>query len=587
MMDISPDLIVNTYDGVEVVEENHLPVGTKQRGILQYVRYLIRENPLVRTIVYTGGFNGYGPVVAAFAARECNLDCHLLLTTSRVGQGGSLTRDQLQKETTVKKARHYGANITFVHGWKKMVAEGKRITSDPTTFWLPLGIEHKVFTQSLSRAIARAGKSHSFKHIVVAGGVGEVAKAIRLAFPDCKVTAVAVSSVDKLKGKLKGTDIEVVPPMPAEKGTPPVPTVVGYDSHAYFVAKDLGATWWNVAGDNTETDIIVPPAPTPIKCEEMRAAVHRQMMYNFYVHLRGKVPAKFHANLARLVPDMFARLLFRSYVGQKTGDPIVLNKRDWDKTALQTQLKYRFPDFHFDLPNIDDITPRCPSNICCATFEDVPPHLVQLLRDKYQGTTFEVTAVLIYLRYATLGAIGHQMAMPLNVKKYLVDTFVGGDPCNVTELFASAFNAGLPKFMSLFPDIEEPMGSVGTFGPGFTRAGTKIYIANPPYDEKMLAKMVDLFLAEAAQSEDFTVLFGMPEWDNFPPLDKLRASPLKKIEVVFKNREVAWMNLMHEEPNRTANIPAHSWFVVSTKEWSASIGEEMARIWRRSSYQRG
>lgn len=579
-MEISPKLVVNTYDRVEVIEDNHLPVGTKQRGVLPYMRNLIRENPLVKEVVYTGGFNGYGPVVAAFAAQECGLKCHLLLTTSRVGNGTKFSFQRLEKETTVIKARYYGAEITFINSWKKLVDRGKRITADPTVFWLPLGLEHPTFTRALSHAISIAGKDHDFKHIVVAGGVGQIAKAIKIAFPDCKVTAVAVSSVDKLRNKLSGTGVEVVGRLTSGNGNPPVPTIIGYDSYAYYVAKHLGATWWNVAGDNSETDINIPAVPSAVKSEEMRAAVHRVMLRNTYDSLSCQIPEKDYPTLARLVPDIFARLLFRSHIDHKTGDPALLNARDWDKDAIKTQLKYRLPDVEFVVPEFGEISPKCPSTICCATFEDIPPHLVQLLRNKYKGDDFETDAVRIYLRYTTVGALGHQMAMPLSVKQYLVDTFAEGDPENVIELFASAFNAGLPKYMSMFPDIEEYMGSIGTFGDGFVRPGVNVYIANPPYDEKMLTKMVDLFLNEVSRSQNFTVLFGMPEWKDFSPLEKLRASSFKRIEVVLKNREVPWMNIMSDEPEKTAKIPSHSWFVLSTKSWPSTIGDDMVKIWR-------
>lgn len=567
----SPPLVVTTHKGLEIVEDNVLACGTKQRAVLQYVRDLIRNNPMVETLIYTGGFNGYGPVNVAYAARECGLRCHLLLTTSRVGQGSHVSIPMLEREITIQKIRHYGAKVQFIKSWRTAVDEGRRLSAHPSKYWLPLGFKSSVFTAALTDALVSAARGRQFEHIVVAGGVGEIAKALRAAFK-CRVTAVAVSSVAKLQKALEGTGIEVVPPLKIEIGEPPVPTVTGYDSHAYYVALAMGATWWNVAGLNRTFDIYIAPPATAVRCEEVRASTYRRSMANFCKRTT--------AQLCALAPDIFARLLFRSFIQQKTGDPLLLDERDWDTEAIAKHIRTRRPDLTVAVPPFSDILPRWRPvrSGACATIHDVPPHLVQLLRDKFvpDAVDFDTLAVCLYVRYMAIGAIGHQMAMPLRVKNYLVQTFAGNNRDNVIELFASAFNAGLPRFMSVFPDLEYQFGSIGTFNGALS--GAPVFVANPPYDELMLTRMVDSFLQKAETSSDFTVLFGMPEWTDFPALDRLRQSPFVRIEVKFGNGDVEWMNIMGD--NQAARIPAHSWFVVSTKKWPTSVGDEMARIWR-------
>ena len=81
-----------------------------------------------------------------------------------------------------------------------------------------------------------------------------------------------------------------------------------------------------------------------------------------------------------------------------------------------------------------------------------------------------------------------------------------------TELFASAFNATLPKYFGLFYDVEKTYGCYGNFFNAKLTRG--FYVANPPFIVHLMNLMIDRVL-EFVNSEktEVSVYITVPVWD--------------------------------------------------------------------------
>jgi phosphorylated CTD-interacting factor 1 len=171
----------------------------------------------------------------------------------------------------------------------------------------------------------------------------------------------------------------------------------------------------------------------------------------------------------------------------------------------------------------------------------------------------------VLLRYTTLGALGHQWAMKPAMKAALQAKYGVA-----LELFASSINAQSPYFCSLFHDVERAFGSLGSFAHVSLLQGAAV--ANPPYDEAMLAVLSTWSLEQARRGteagESVALFVGMPDWGkyaHFEALERLRASGFCAHSRVIPARAVEWVDYFSGQRKR---IPAH---------WLIAIGSDAAR----------
>lgn len=608
--DINPPLLIKTHQvgrvSRRVVRDDALFAGTKQRAILPYVRRMRFLHPLADTLMYTGGHNGYGPTVTALGASLSGMKCRLVLDLHAVGRDhGTLVSAREAKDAPpVQKSLQMGAGVEFADSWKALVQMGKQFAQDPQVLWAPLGLDDAYFVACLARALRRASSPEDSEllesaPIYVAGGVGAVARAIHGAFGgrdrrdrrDHKggVVAVAAASVGKLRAALKKFGIGVAHPPKAEVRHA-VPTVRGYDSATFDAVGVLpaadAAIIWNVAGGPfRKCDLVAPPA----SAEDIRSENYRRFQRALYLALAPSLTnPDSRARLAKLVPDATARRVFAAYVRGKKGDPLLPAPEEFDDEYRDAILK----QMHARKLNFDESAARAAlgrgeqllahfvgSAANGAEPDDVPAHVMKRLEVRCPGPNSH--ALAWFVRYASLGALGHQMAMPDAPKNLIVDALGGRE--SVAELFASAVNATLPRYFSMFEDVERPFGSLGAFDPQFlSKTPLRSFIANPPYDEAMLEMMVGAFLAALAGGA-VTVAFGMPLWEDFEPLRKVRGSEFLRAEVVFADKEVSWINydILGTKTTR-ARIPAHAWFLLSSgppNKKFETLGRDLRRAW--------
>ena len=87
----------------------------------------------------------------------------------------------------------------------------------------------------------------------------------------------------------------------------------------------------------------------------------------------------------------------------------------------------------------------------------------------------------------------------------------------------------------MFYDIEKHFGSFGSFY--LIKYIKGFYIANPPYDDLLLNKMVNKFINNISKSnEQLSFCYGLPnrgKYDKFIPLEKTKKISFYHILVVY------------------------------------------------------
>lgn len=166
---------------------------------------------------------------------------------------------------------------------------------------------------------------------------------------------------------------------------------------------------------------------------------------------------------------------------------------------------------------------------------------------------------LIYsllIRYETLFSRGNQWAMPVRVKEQYKKEFGVN-----FELFASSFNHFYKYYCSIFYDIEKYFMSVGFFQNVTYIRG--FYMANPPYEEKLLYNMVSKIKDSLSKTDEkLSFVFGMPSWDKYEfKLHKdIQKSKYLLFSYVIGDKEVNWYDFMS---NKYMRIPSNVRYVMS------------------------
>jgi phosphorylated CTD-interacting factor 1 len=100
------------------------------------------------------------------------------------------------------------------------------------------------------------------------------------------------------------------------------------------------------------------------------------------------------------------------------------------------------------------------------------------------------------------------------------------------ECFASPLNATMDKFLSLYPDIDAPFGSQGTF---FTYAFPPgNYTANPPYTDIIMSAMYARIATLLDKDEPYAFRIVVPDWSG-PPVSLIKQDPRKRLEVFLSS----------------------------------------------------
>ena len=161
----------------------------------------------------------------------------------------------------------------------------------------------------------------------------------------------------------------------------------------------------------------------------------------------------------------------------------------------------------------------------------LPPGKLEILLQ--MNNSFEVLGKMI-MRYASLLPGGQQWAIPIEMYKFMTQRY------GVTiEGFASPINSQILyinkefKYCSLFPDTDEPYGSLGSF---FTNDFTNLNVyANPPYVENIMDRMVRKIVETCENAGKNTARFfiTVPEWKDADFYANLLTSPFLVYDISF------------------------------------------------------
>jgi hypothetical protein len=271
----SPDEASSIEVPIDVVRDDVLFAGTKQRAACTFVKELIAHRKAATTeLLYTAPFNGFGPVAVAHCAQCLQLKCTLILTRRPISQTKSVPLSICETAETVIRAKACGATVLFANTWDDMRTKGMELfQADHGVLWIPVGLSRPGFVDALHHKIVEASESAAIKvgstwrRMFVAGGTGALGVALSRAFPAVHVHIVpAATDIDARKriektvgdtllesGRITIVDVSSrLSTDTAPLSTPtPYPTVPGYDEltwDAVVADPQPGDVVWNVAG---------------------------------------------------------------------------------------------------------------------------------------------------------------------------------------------------------------------------------------------------------------------------------------------------------------------------------------------------
>ena len=158
--------------------------------------------------------------------------------------------------------------------------------------------------------------------------------------------------------------------------------------------------------------------------------------------------------------------------------------------------------------------------------------------DKNNTSFFKTLIQCLIIRYHTLESYNQQLAINPNFKEYLHKKYTVD-----FELFASAINCYYQNYCSLFYDLEKYFNSKGFFDNIIIKKG--FYVANPPFDNKIMENMSIQFIKALQQSkEPLSILITIPEWD------KKEYGGFKSLELLKESKFISFQKTIPKKKAR-------------------------------------
>jgi hypothetical protein len=159
--------------------------------------------------------------------------------------------------------------------------------------------------------------------------------------------------------------------------------------------------------------------------------------------------------------------------------------------------------------------------------------------DMYQRLSGQSSFKYVMFYYMMVGFdTGHFWGMHPSIYDRVASDY--DDPI---ECFASPFNHNLPRFFSLFPDIDRPYGSVGNFFDRFLDASHNMYVINPPFVEDIVRATMDATIRKLDNRAIRTeCLVFVPQWDDMmlPWIDLLQTRHHVIVSLLEKQRSLVY-----------------------------------------------
>jgi hypothetical protein len=301
ILSVNPPLVIATYKAshnggedvsIDVVRDDLLFAGTKQRAAATFVQQLIQERkePATR-LLYTAPYNGFGPVAVAHCAQTLGLKCTLILTRRPISSSRGDPLEKCITSETVRRAVACGAKVLFADSWDEMRAKGFELyKADKGIVWIPIGLSrpgfHDALTEKIREAAAGCVHCEHWKRLFVVGGTGALGVVFSRAFPALTIVIVPATIDEEgvkrivktvgpelLEAKRVVVEAQYDPNDAASSVAPPYPSVPGYDAIVWGRVlcsnPSRGDVIWNVAGYSSTESLgggAVIPRRTHISC---------------------------------------------------------------------------------------------------------------------------------------------------------------------------------------------------------------------------------------------------------------------------------------------------------------------------------
>lgn len=231
-----PDPVIEEYDGIQVVRDDLLTGGSKQR----FADFLL-SSPNVKEWVYgSSPATGYAQVALAAACQVYGKKAVLFMAN----------RSPAKRTNLQNKALSLGADIHWVDNGMLTVTEKRArdyVAQNPVDRCLiPIGFDHPTVIESI-RIVA--SKIPEPKEVWTVGSSGTLTRGLQLAWPNADFHCVRVGHMGSYgKAKIYVSDLAFDKPV-KDSDMPPFPSAPTYDAKAWKFIKQHaspGALFWNV-----------------------------------------------------------------------------------------------------------------------------------------------------------------------------------------------------------------------------------------------------------------------------------------------------------------------------------------------------
>lgn len=185
---------------VNLIQDGFLVAGTKQRVAELFVKYvkkkLKKEGKKVRTIVYTGSYNGFGGVATAFAAYRLGIKSEIYLDSTGSGKKNKSDLKEILNSRQVLTMLALDARIFICSNYREAKNNSYQAAylDNDDYFDIPMGLNDldNIMISMLSKQITYAMKGTILEkvkkpRIWLVAGSGGILMSIAEAVGDCKM----------------------------------------------------------------------------------------------------------------------------------------------------------------------------------------------------------------------------------------------------------------------------------------------------------------------------------------------------------------------------------------------------------------
>jgi len=196
----NPKLIIETIDisknrKINIIQEGYLISGTKQRVVTDFIKKILTKNKNIKTLLYAGSSNGFGPIACAYAAYKLKLKSHVFL----VENNNSDEKNKIYDTRQINTLHALNANITICNSWKKSRNLEYKLGFENTINWkpndeyyvCPMGFndDSQIMVNLLSKKINKSMKNTLLSEtknprIWLVTGSGGILMALHKSFPN-------------------------------------------------------------------------------------------------------------------------------------------------------------------------------------------------------------------------------------------------------------------------------------------------------------------------------------------------------------------------------------------------------------------